>query len=69
MLRGVAPWRVEIVDSAEATARVVAEKVGAAGGRGEARFFATDSVEKFRALGERFMGRAISNVKHVEMEP
>jgi len=69
VLRGVAPWRVEIVDSAEATAKVVAGMVGAAGvGRGELRFFATDSVEKFRALGERFMGRAIANVEHVEME-
>jgi len=69
VLRGVAPWRVEIVDSAEATAKAVAGMVGSAGGgRGDLRFFATDSVEKFRALGERFMGRAIANVEHVEME-
>ena len=31
-------------------------------------FFATDSVEKFRKLGERFMGRSIEDVQHVEIE-
>src|SRR3954466_4244383 len=73
MLRAVAPWRVEIVDSAEATAAVVAThfRVSAASGHEarapEVRFFATDSVDKFRRLGERFMGRAIANVEHVEM--
>jgi glutamate racemase len=71
VLRAVAPWRVEIVDSAEATAAAVAKQVGARAGESPApilRFFATDSVEKFRKLGERFMGRPIANVEHVEME-
>ena len=31
-------------------------------------FFATDSVEKFRRLGERFIGHAIQNVEHVDIE-
>jgi glutamate racemase len=79
MLRAVAPWRVEIVDSAESTAKVVAgmlDRDGLMAVSGDAakgvstpmRFFATDSVEKFRRLGERFIGRPIANVEHVEME-
>jgi glutamate racemase len=71
MLRAVAPWRVEIVDSAESTAKVVAQQLGhsqPATRDPELHFFATDSVEKFRRLGERFMGRPIANVEHVEME-
>jgi glutamate racemase len=74
MLRAVAPWRVEIVDSAEATAAVVAKQLNSSGHsrlasqNSQLRFFATDSPEKFRRLGERFMGRAIANVEHVEME-
>ncbi|HTK94304.1 MAG TPA: aspartate/glutamate racemase family protein, partial [Terriglobales bacterium] len=70
MLRAVAPWRVEIVDSAESTAQVVAKEIGARAGESPAptlRFFATDSVEKFRKLGEKFMGQPIANVEHVEM--
>ena len=73
-LRSVAPWRVEIVDSAESTAQVVAEHLGGRGGaadggngRPEMEFFATDSVEKFRVLGERFMGRAVDHVRHVNI--
>jgi glutamate racemase len=69
MLRAVAPWRVEIVDSAEATAALVAKELGDSKARKpELRFFATDSVEKFRKLGEQFMGQAIANVEHVEMK-
>ncbi len=69
-LRSVAPWRVEIVDSAESTAQVVARLLGSdgkEGGRTKMEFFATDSVEKFRRLGERFLGRAVENVRHVEI--
>ena len=32
------------------------------------KFFATDSVEKFRRAGEKFMGRKIENVTHVDIE-
>jgi glutamate racemase len=35
---------------------------------GRIEFFATDSVEKFRRAGEKFLGRTIQNVTHVEME-
>jgi len=32
------------------------------------KFFATDSVEKFRSLGMRFLGHAIEDVWHVDLE-
>jgi glutamate racemase len=77
MLRSVAPWRVEIVDSAEATARCVEESLNVAPPQAadgverriltRMKFFATDSVEKFRSLGERFMGQTLENVQHVDM--
>ena len=77
LLRSVAPWRVEIVDSAEATARCLAERLHIAppttseGPEREKptrmKFFATDSVEKFRALGERFIGHALEDVQHVDI--
>ena len=78
-LRAVAPWRVEIVDSAESTALAVAKELQMippklpVGDPAEQRFmprmrfFATDSVERFRRLGERFMGHTIGNVRHVDI--
>jgi glutamate racemase len=78
VLRRVAPAHVSIVDSAESTAREVAAQVKRltpATPKAEERrrlprlkFFATDSVEKFRRLGERFLGRAIEDVKHVDLK-
>ncbi|MBZ5647301.1 MAG: glutamate racemase [Acidobacteriia bacterium] len=79
ILRGVAPWRVEIVDSAESTAQYVAKEleklppmlptINPAEQRQmtRLRFFATDSVDRFRRLGERFMGHAIGPVRHVDI--
>jgi hypothetical protein len=32
------------------------------------KFFVTDSVEKFRRLGERFLGSPIVDVEHVELK-
>ena len=78
-LRGVAPWRVEIVDSAESTAHAVLQELGKmppllpnikpAEQRTmpRMRFFATDSVDRFRRLGEMFMGHTIGNVRHVDI--
>jgi len=78
VLRRVAPAHVAIVDSAESTARVVAHKL-----QGEPlstsphqerrslprlRFFATDSVEKFRRLGAMFLGHAVQDVQHVDLK-
>jgi glutamate racemase len=77
LLRRVAPAHVKIVDSAESTARVVAERTSkllanSSGTESESQphieFFATDSVEKFRRLGERFLGRTIENVQHVDLK-
>ena len=78
LLRRVAPGHVRIVDSAESTARAVAsrlEQLVPATGEAEERrvlprikFFATDSVEKFRRLGERFLGHVIEDVQHVDLK-
>ena len=77
VLRQVAPAQVKIVDSAESTAQVVADQLRVAPlhaqseeeRRSSARlkFFATDSVEKFKRLGARFLGRAIDDVQHVDL--
>jgi glutamate racemase len=78
LLRRVAPSHVSIVDSAESTARVVSERLQKllppAGSQEERRaqprikFFATDSVEKFRRLGQRFLGHAVDDVQHVDLK-
>jgi len=78
LLQRVTPGHVSIVDSAESTARAVASRLREfvpAGVEGEERrelprlkFFATDSVEKFRRLGERFLGRSIEDVQHVDLK-
>jgi glutamate racemase len=73
LLHRVAPPGVTIVDSAESTAHAVAQKLGAKNskletGNSRLHFFATDSVEKFRRSGERFLGCRIEDVKHVDIE-
>ena len=79
LLRRVAPPHVSIVDSAESTARAVASHLQTMLVRASAvheerrarprlKFFATDSVEKFRRLGERFLGHPIEDVQHVDLK-
>jgi glutamate racemase len=78
LLQRVTPDHVCIVDSAESTARAVASRfqqlVAAAIEAEERRtlprlkFFATDSTEKFRRLGARFLGHSIENVEHVDLK-
>ena len=70
LLRTTVQWRVNIVDSAEVTAAEVARLLPAAASSGapQIRFFATDSVEKFRFAGEKFIGRPIGDVVHVDIE-
>jgi glutamate racemase len=71
LLRRVVPARVEIVDSAESTAAKVAELLGkncGQQGRGSLRCYATDSVEKFRRLGEKFLGCSIESVELIDIE-
>jgi glutamate racemase len=77
LLQRVTPGHVSVVDSAESTARAVATRlqqlVPATAGEERRRaprlkFFATDSVEKFRRLGERFLGHPIEDVQHVDLK-
>ena len=70
LLRKVAPQQVQIVDSAESTAHAVAQQVKDcdAAKIGRLRCFATDSVEKFRRLGGRFLGRELDEVELIDIE-
>jgi glutamate racemase len=78
VLHRVAPAHVTIVDSAESTAEAVRKLLRRdplpAGSESERRrlprlrFFATDSVEKFRRLGARFLDQKIENVEHVDLK-
>jgi len=79
LLRRVSPCHVTIVDSAESTAHAVAGHLrellphaplssAERGAIPRVKFFATDSVDKFRTLGQRFLGLAIDDVKHVDLK-
>jgi glutamate racemase len=79
LLHRLAPPHVSIVDSAESTARAVADCLERLLPLTRAvheerrklprlKFFATDSVEKFQRLGERFLGHPIEDVQHVDLK-
>ncbi|MGO9865859.1 MAG: glutamate racemase [Terriglobales bacterium] len=73
LLRRVAPEHVAIVDSAESTAESVARQLGrevkaSPGGIPQLKFFATDSAEKFRTMGTRFLGLPVEDVAHVDLK-
>lgn len=75
LLRRVAPEHVAIVDSAESTAQEVTRALEVEGlpspaGAGVAamKFFATDSAEKFRTMGKRFLGLPVEDVLHVDLK-
>lgn len=71
LLRRVVPQAVEIVDSAESTAAKVVELLSAGQGQGasgDLRCYATDSVEKFRRLGSKFLGCPIEKIELVDIE-
>src|ERR1700687_1623429 len=82
LLRRVAPEHIAIVDSAESTAQDVARQIGAqlmiaplpssANTKPKAipelKFFATDSAEKFRKMGTRFLGLPVEDVVHVDLK-
>ena len=79
LLLRVTPSNVTIVDSAESTARAVAAHLRELLPRPPAelkesrahprlKFFATDSVDKFRRLGERFLGYSTEEVAHVDLK-
>jgi len=80
----VAPEHIAIVDSAESTAQDVARQLqieppssaqkSSVQTRSERRtvpqlkFFATDSAEKFRKMGTRFLGLPVEDVLHVDLK-
>ena len=82
LLRRVAPEHVAIVDSAESTAQTVARQMGRnrkldplpssieseRRGVPHLKFFATDSAEKFRKMGTRFLGLPVEDVAHVDLK-
>jgi glutamate racemase len=78
LLRRVVPSRATIVDSAESTAHAVAEQLRMTPLKASTdeerrklarlKFFATDSVEKFRRLGAQFLGLPIEDVQHVDLK-
>jgi glutamate racemase len=78
LLRRVAPEHVAIVDSAESTALDVARHLqieslssstkSERGGVPQLKFFATDSAEKFRKMGTRFLGLPVEDVLHVDLK-
>ncbi len=79
LLRQTLPPDVTILDSAESTAQRVRTQLESLKSlatdqsrEGEANspvchFFATDSVEKFRTLGSRFLGRSIEKVELIDL--
>jgi glutamate racemase len=81
LLRRVAPEHISIVDSAESTAHHVEHQLRSqiqiepalSRTNSEKRsiprlkFFATDSAEKFRKMGTRFLGLAVEDVVHVDL--
>lgn len=78
VLHRVAPAHVQIVDSADATAdsvkgllqRTPLPDPSDAERRKQPHvtFFATDSVEKFRRLGPKFLGHPVEDVHHVDLK-
>jgi glutamate racemase len=75
VLQRVVPPAVTLVDSAESTALAVREFVRSASPAGsqsregsELRFFVTDSTEKFKRLGQQFLGKPISNITHIDLK-
>lgn len=74
VLQRVVPPGVTLVDSAESTALAVKDVLAthaadrARDNSARIRFFVTDSIDKFRRLGTRFLGRAIENIEHVDLK-
>jgi glutamate racemase len=71
LLRRVLPNGMQLVDSAQATAHDVAEHLAIRSNPSSksprVHFFATDSSEKFRVLGSRFLGMPIDKVELITL--
>jgi glutamate racemase len=64
------PASIKVIDSAESTATQVAAALSAATSEspdGQRRFYATDSVQKFRNLGTRFLAQPIESVELLDL--
>ena len=76
LLQRAVPSGVTLVDSADATALAVKHALAAVDSTaapqpehaGQLKFFVTDSVEKFKRLGTRFLGREITSITHVDLK-
>jgi glutamate racemase len=79
VLQRLVPPGVTLVDSAESTALAVGELLKSVDGRQvrkraetetetTMRFFVTDSAEKFRRLGTKFLGQEITDITHVDLK-
>src|SRR5579864_1160964 len=78
LLHRVVPQNVALVDSAESMALAVSNLTNSDAAKGHserpalrmehARFFVTDSVEKFKRLGALFLGQQISNIEHIDLK-
>jgi glutamate racemase len=71
LLRRVIPQRIEIVDSAEATARTLLHHLHShdlLAGEPAYKFFVTDSVEKFRKQAPVFLGFAAKEVERADLD-
>jgi glutamate racemase len=81
LLGRIAPAHITIVDSAESTAHDVARQLQIepastlvpqseqhSSSLPGLKFFATDSAEKFRKMGSRFLGRPVEDVVHVDLK-
>jgi glutamate racemase len=71
LLRRILPGEMRLVDSAQATAHDISARLRGTlpeiDGKSSVRFFATDSVEKFRTLGSRFLARQIDSVELISL--
>lgn len=74
MLSGVLGPQIRLIDSARETAREVQSILQAAsalapeGAEGTHEYYVTDDPEKFRLVGERFLGRAITAIHKIHLE-
>jgi glutamate racemase len=79
VIAAAVPPALQVIDSAEATAAQCADRLREAGllpsetrriataDRTADRFFATDSIAKFRSLGERFLAQPPADVQLVDL--
>ncbi|MDR2862049.1 MAG: glutamate racemase [Syntrophobacterales bacterium] len=73
LLKDLAGGKIQLVDSAEAMAEITANLLREQGlmnsgcGSSEYRYYVTDFPLRFHHLGERFLGRAISDVQLIQL--